>query len=233
MIDNLTSCNIRTVICFLHANNISAVEIHHELCMVVYGQNVLSKGTVRQWCRMLEDEWTSSWWRVKWSAFCSEWSSCSKSWPKYLLKTVLHICKTCMWISTNFMHSSVWDYYQVLHKMGSENAHGCTQNAENGFIIDFFRTVPQRWWISQSHHMSNRWWNLGFIGECWNQEAVKALDAHIHQTGWKNLNKRLRESWWHMFCGPGKECGGVIHGTRDHSIVRSVLWDTKTLHKAI
>jgi hypothetical protein len=26
---------------------------------------------------------------------------------------------------------------QVLHKMGSENAHGCKQNTENGFSFDF------------------------------------------------------------------------------------------------
>jgi transposase len=32
----------------------SAVEIHHELC-AVYGQNVMSEGTARQWCRMFKD----------------------------------------------------------------------------------------------------------------------------------------------------------------------------------
>jgi hypothetical protein len=33
----------------------SAVEIHRELSVAVYGQNVMSKGTVRQWCRMFND----------------------------------------------------------------------------------------------------------------------------------------------------------------------------------
>jgi hypothetical protein len=33
-----------------------AVEIHRELCAVVYGQNVMSEGTVRQWRRMLMDK---------------------------------------------------------------------------------------------------------------------------------------------------------------------------------
>jgi hypothetical protein len=32
----------------------SAAEIHRELC-AVYGQNVMSEGTVRQWCRMFKD----------------------------------------------------------------------------------------------------------------------------------------------------------------------------------
>jgi hypothetical protein len=36
----------------------SASEIHCELC-VVYGQNVMSEGTVRQWCIMFKDGWTN------------------------------------------------------------------------------------------------------------------------------------------------------------------------------
>jgi hypothetical protein len=53
-IDNPTSRKIRAVTCFLHDNNMSAAEIHRELC-AVYGQNVMSEGTVRQWRRMLKD----------------------------------------------------------------------------------------------------------------------------------------------------------------------------------
>jgi hypothetical protein len=42
-----------------------------------------------------------------------------------------------------------------------------------------FKAIRQRWWwIYQSHRKRNRWWNLGFICECWNQRAVKAVDAH-------------------------------------------------------
>jgi hypothetical protein len=47
-IDNPTSCEIRAVIRFLHAKNKSAAEIYRELCAAVYGQNVMSEGTVRQ-----------------------------------------------------------------------------------------------------------------------------------------------------------------------------------------
>jgi hypothetical protein len=53
-VDEPTSCEICTVIHFLHAKNMSAAE-NHELCMVIYGQNVISEGTVRQWCRMFRD----------------------------------------------------------------------------------------------------------------------------------------------------------------------------------
>jgi hypothetical protein len=54
-IDNPASCEIRVVIRFLHTKNVSAAEIHRELCAAVYGQNVMSEGTVRKWCRMLKD----------------------------------------------------------------------------------------------------------------------------------------------------------------------------------
>jgi hypothetical protein len=46
-IDNPVSCEIRAVIRFLHAKNISAAEIHRELC-AVYSQNVMNDGNVRQ-----------------------------------------------------------------------------------------------------------------------------------------------------------------------------------------
>jgi hypothetical protein len=45
-IDNPTGYKIHTVFRLLHAKNTSAAEIHHELC-TVYGQNVMSEGTVR------------------------------------------------------------------------------------------------------------------------------------------------------------------------------------------
>jgi transposase len=53
-IDNLASCEIRAVIRVLRAKHMRSAEIHHEIC-AVYGQNVMSEGTVRQWCRMFKD----------------------------------------------------------------------------------------------------------------------------------------------------------------------------------
>jgi hypothetical protein len=53
--DSSATGEIYAVIHFLYAKNISAVEIHHEICAAVYGQNVLSVGSVRKWCRMFKD----------------------------------------------------------------------------------------------------------------------------------------------------------------------------------
>jgi hypothetical protein len=58
VIDNPTSCEIYALFHFLYTKDMSAVEIHHELC-TVYGQNVISEGTMRHWCRMFKDERTN------------------------------------------------------------------------------------------------------------------------------------------------------------------------------
>jgi hypothetical protein len=58
VIDNPTSCEIYAVICFLHAKITSAAEMQCELC-TVYSQNLMSEGTVRQWCRMFKDGLTN------------------------------------------------------------------------------------------------------------------------------------------------------------------------------
>jgi hypothetical protein len=54
VIDNPAYCEIRALITFFHAKNVNAAEIHCELC-AVYGQNIMSEGTVRQLCRMFKD----------------------------------------------------------------------------------------------------------------------------------------------------------------------------------
>jgi hypothetical protein len=55
VIANPTSNKVHALIHFLHAKNMTAAEIHRELCMAVYSQNVMSEGTVRDWCRVSKD----------------------------------------------------------------------------------------------------------------------------------------------------------------------------------
>jgi hypothetical protein len=54
VIENPTSCKIHAVINFLFTKNVIAAEIHREL-WVIYGQNVMSEGTVRQGCKTFRD----------------------------------------------------------------------------------------------------------------------------------------------------------------------------------
>jgi transposase len=58
-VDNPASCKIRAVIRFILAKNMNTAEIRCELCAAVYGQNVMSEGTARQWCRMFKDRRTN------------------------------------------------------------------------------------------------------------------------------------------------------------------------------
>jgi hypothetical protein len=53
-IDNPARCEIRANVRFLHAKNMSAAEIPRELS-VIYGQSIMSEGTIRQWCKMFKD----------------------------------------------------------------------------------------------------------------------------------------------------------------------------------
>jgi hypothetical protein len=53
-IDNTASCEILAVNRFLHVKNMSAAEIHRELC-AVYGKNVMNEGSVRQRCTIFKN----------------------------------------------------------------------------------------------------------------------------------------------------------------------------------
>jgi len=53
-IEGAADCEIRSVIRFLNLTNVLPSEIHHQICLV-YGDNVMSVGTVRKWVRMFND----------------------------------------------------------------------------------------------------------------------------------------------------------------------------------
>ena len=53
-IEGAADCEIRSVICFLNARNVLPSEIHHQICQV-YGDNVMSDGTVRKWVQMFNE----------------------------------------------------------------------------------------------------------------------------------------------------------------------------------
>jgi hypothetical protein len=53
---------------------------------------------------------------------------------------------------------------------------GGTHNSENGFRFDFLE-----WYLKDGEKFAkaqcNRWWILGYICECWDQRAIKVVDA--------------------------------------------------------
>jgi hypothetical protein len=91
-----------------------------------------------------------------------------------------------------------------------------------------FSAITRRWqWKSQSQRTSNRWWNLGFICECWNQEQWKHW-MHTHSpnkpTNFEQ-NFSARKLKVNVFLD--RRADGGIHTTNDYSNVRSVLRNTK------
>jgi hypothetical protein len=113
-----------------------------------------------------------------------------------------------MWISTNFS-TLLYEIITVrlgCHKFCARWVPKMISGAHN-MQEQFPSAIPQRWqWISQSHHTSNRWWNMGFISEYWNQRVVRAADAH--QTNRKSSKER---------CLPARK------------MLATVFWDRKGL----
>jgi hypothetical protein len=54
-IENPASCEIRSVIKFLNAKNIRLAYICWQVCEV-YGENAMSDGMMRRWCRILSED---------------------------------------------------------------------------------------------------------------------------------------------------------------------------------
>jgi hypothetical protein len=182
-IENPSSCKICIIIHFPYPKNMGAAEVHHELC-AVYGQN-MSEGTVRQWCRMFKDRWRN----VHDEGQSDQPSVVSDKliiFFKVLTETFLKD-DTSQFQNfnvdfTNSMHCSLQDYHSLgCHKLCARRLlnmlTGVHVMRRISSALTFFRAIQKWLWISQSHHMSNRWWMLGFICECWNQGTVKVEDA--------------------------------------------------------
>jgi hypothetical protein len=131
----------------------SAVEIHRELCRAVYCQNVITGGTVRKWRRMFKDG------RI--NVHDEERSGGTSEMSDDLVQSVDQIiCErwrfTISELSCEFPQPPR-DYHsqarlsQVLHRMGSENAHGCAQNEENDFGFDFLKRYHKDGYEFRNH----------------------------------------------------------------------------------
>jgi hypothetical protein len=53
-IDNPADCEVQSVIRFLNAQNVRAIDIHRQL-MAVNGESVMNESSVRKWCRMFNE----------------------------------------------------------------------------------------------------------------------------------------------------------------------------------
>jgi hypothetical protein len=148
----------------------------------------MSEGTVRQWCRMFEDGWTDvhDEERVKWSAVCSEWLSCSKRWPKncgrwcfiisellcefpqisctLLYKKIITVRLGCHKFCTRWVPEMLTGVHKMLWMAAAfvDFFEGSTTKMAMNFSITLYE-----WQVMKS----------GFNCECWNWRAVKVMDA--------------------------------------------------------
>jgi hypothetical protein len=163
-IDNPAICEIHTVICFLHAKNMSAVVIHHKL-HAVYSQNVMSKGTVRQYCRMFKDGRTNVH-DEEWSGRpCVVSDDLVQSVDQKIYErghfTISELSCEFPQISRTVLYKIIavtLDYHKFCARWVPKMLMGAHKTQRMASALTFFRGIPQRWrWISQSHCMSNRW----------------------------------------------------------------------------
>jgi hypothetical protein len=104
----------------------------------------------------------------------------------------------------------------------------CAQIAENGFGFDFFGAISQIWqWISQSHCMSNRWWNLVLFCSIKTRELSKQWVHTFTKQSKKVQTNVCQKAADSCFLGQKKSAYGGINAMRDHNNVRSVLQNTK------
>jgi hypothetical protein len=112
--------------------------------------------------------------------------------------------RSFLWISTNVTHSSLRQYHEaMLPQVGSRNAHGCVQNAEDGFGLDFLE-----------HH-----------------KDCDCLTRIERVTGVENSacthTQRSRKPDGNCFLRQERGDDGRIHAARYHNNITSVLWNSK------
>jgi hypothetical protein len=125
----------------------SVAEIRRELCRAAYRQNIMREGTVRQWCRLFKDGRADVHDEERSGRPFVVSDNLVQSVDQKMSERQRFIISE---LSCQFSQNSrtiLYELSQVLRKMGSENAHGCAQNAENGvgFCRLFFTAIAQRW----------------------------------------------------------------------------------------
>jgi hypothetical protein len=121
---------------------------------------------------------------------------------------------------------------QVLRKMGSENAHECAQNAENGFGFESFRAIPQDDddILNQIVRVTNDETRVSFV----NVETKEQSKQWMH-TQSPNKPERFKQTLsvfqetygGCFFLGQERCADGEIHATWGHNNVRSALRNTR------
>jgi hypothetical protein len=116
-----------------------------------------------------------------------------------------------------------------LGKVGTENTHRFTQNAENGFGFNFLKRYHKDGdeFLSRVVRVTGDETWVSFVNV-----EIKGIQrsefTHFHQTSRKSLEKRcLPETDGNSFLGQERSADGGIHTKRDNINVTNVLRNTK------
>jgi hypothetical protein len=159
MVDNFTSCDSSLLLSAFFT--VQTWELRKSIvnyAQAVFGQNVMSKGTARQWCRMLEsgrthgnDEERS----VRPAILSEWWWFCSKCWINVcearLFKMSKLSCEFPQMLNTIlYPIITVWlEYYKFCARCVPKVITGA-QNRIAYLRLWSFRAIPERWrWYSQ------------------------------------------------------------------------------------
>jgi hypothetical protein len=104
-----------------------------------------------------------------------------------------------------------------------KNAHGCVQNAENGFGFDF---------LERCHEDDDEFLNeiARVTGDETGVSFVKALDAHTLIKEVENCKETSARKLKVSFHGQERRADGEIYAKRNHNHVTNVLRNTEELH---
>jgi hypothetical protein len=116
---------------------------------------------------------------------------------------------------------------QVLRKMGSKDAHGCSHNAENSFGFD----IVLQYHKYGKEFLSHIVWVTG--DETWvsfvNAETKEPSKQGMHTHSTNKLKKfkqtlsACQKAYGNCFLGHETGADGWIHATRDHNNIINVL----------
>jgi hypothetical protein len=210
----------------------SSVEIHRELCAAVYGQNVMSEGTVRQWCRLFKAGRTN--------VHDEELSGLPSVVSDDLVQSVdQKICErrrfkisklSCEFpqVSHTLLHVVITvrlGYHKFCAKWVPKMLTGAHKTQRMASALTF---------LERYHRDGDGFLSHIIIRVTSDETWVSFVNIETKEQSKFKQTSACQKTDVNCFLGQERSAGGGINATRDHNNVRSVMRNTeKKLHRTI
>lgn len=195
IIEAPAKCEVRAVIRFLQAEGHSAAEIHRRMCQV-YGENFMSDGCVREWCRKFREGRTD----VHDEGGQGRPSLVTDDLVKKVAKvvreggqfTISELSSKFPQISRTVLYeivTSTLGYHKFCEKWVLKTAHGGSQCGANGDCLDESPVKP-RGGKQISRRKYDRGREMGSVRKRRNQKTIPTMDAHSTTDGTEVTDER-------------------------------------------